>query len=129
MRALLVFFFIASLALSGCSGSKRVQSKETVQKAIEAYLAQRQNLMLANMNLEIAEVKFEGETATAEVMFRSKQNSSLAVNVHYKLKRRGDTWEVESTTPATGPGASPHGGVTTPVPGSPHGDAPLESSH
>ena len=129
MRALLVFFFIASLVLSGCSGSKRVESKEAVQKAIEAYLAQRQNLMLANMNLEIAEVKFEGDTATADVKFRSKQNSSLAVNVHYKLKRRGDTWEVESTTPATGPGGTPHSGVTSSAPESPHGNTPLESSH
>jgi hypothetical protein len=129
MRAILVIYFISSFALAGCSGSKQAESKEAVQKAIEAYLAQRQNLMLANMNLEIAEVKFEGETATAEVMFRSKQNSSLAVNVHYNLKRRGDTWEVESTTPATGPGGSPHGGVTSPATGSPHGDTPLESSH
>ena len=129
MRALLVLCFISSLALAGCSGSKQVESKEAVQKAIEAYLAQRQNLMLANMNMEVAEVKFEGETATADVKFRSKQNSSLAVNVHYKLKRRGDKWEVESTTPTTGQGGSPHGGVTPSATGSPHGDTPLESSH
>lgn len=129
MRALLVFYFIASLALAGCSSSKRIESKEAVQKAIEAYLAQRQNLMLANMDMEVAEVKFEGETATADVKFRSKQNSSLAVNVHYKLKLRADHWEVESTAPAAGPGGSPHGGVTPSAPGSPLGDTPLESSH
>jgi hypothetical protein len=129
MRTLVVFCFISSLTLAGCSSSRQLESKEAVQKAIEAYLAQRQNLTLSNMNMEVAEVKFEGETATAEVKFQSKQNSSLAVNVHYKLKRRGDKWEVESTTPAAGSGGSPHGGITSPAPGSPHGATPLESSH
>ena len=129
MRAVVVLFLVFILALAGCKSSQKAESKEAVQKAIEAYLEQRKNLMLANMNLEVAEVKFEGETAAAEVKFRSKQSSNLVVNVHYKLKRSGDGWRVESSIPAGGTGGSPHGEVTPSAPAPAHGEMPLESSH
>lgn len=129
MRRLLGLILISSLALCGCKGGSKAESKEAIQKAVEAYIAQRQNLTLANMSLEVAEVKFEGETAAAEVKFRSKQSSSLVVTIHYKLKRQGDGWQVETSSPASGSSGSPHG--TIPPSGAPpaHGETPLEPSH
>ena len=129
MRAVLVLLLVPFLALAGCGSSQKAKSKEAVQKAIEAYLEQRHNLMLANMDFEVAEVKFDGETADAEVKFRSKQSSNFAVSVHYKLKRQGEGWQVESSTPAGGTGSSPHGGVAPSAPAPAHEEMPLESSH
>lgn len=129
MRAGAWLFMISIVIVAACGGASKTQSKEAVQKAIEAYLAQRQNLMLANMNMEVAEVKFEGDTAEAEVKFRSKQSTTLAVSVHYKLKRTADGWQVESSSSAGGAGTSPHGGITPTTPAPAHGTAPLESSH
>ncbi len=129
MRAGFVVVLIGFLALTGCNRSAKLESKEAVQKAIDAYLAQRQNLSLSNMSTELGEVKFEGDSATADVNFRSKQASGLAVSVRYKLKKNGDHWEVESSSPMAGPGGNPHGQTTTTPSPSPHGEMPLESSH
>ncbi len=129
MRALLWLFMISIVIVAGCSGPSKPQSKEAVQKAVEPYHAQRENLMLANMNMEVAEVKFEGDTAEAEVRFRSKQSASLAVTVHYKLKRTAAGWQVESSTSAGGGATSPHGAMEPTAPTPAHGEAPLESSH
>lgn len=129
MRPFIVLIIVGTLAFSGCGGSGKTESKEAVQKAIDAYLAQRQNLSLNNMNTELGEVKFQGETATASVTFRSKQASGMAVSVQYKLKRTGDHWEVESSAPMAGPGGNPHGQTAPSTAPSPHGEMPLESSH
>jgi hypothetical protein len=95
--------------LSGCSKADGPESKAAIQAAIEAHLQQRQNVMLTNMTLEVQDVKFSGETAEAQVNFRSKQAADLVVGVRYVLRRSGDTWKVESTSPTSGMGASPHG--------------------
>ena len=127
MRVIPVAFLITVL-LTACGESARDQSNRAVQNAIEAYLRQRQNLMLANMDLEVKEIKIDGDTAEAEVRFRSKQNAALAVTVRYKLKRAGQGWQVESSTSEGGPGASPHG-TAPPAPAPAHGAPALESSH
>lgn len=129
MRRVLGLILIASLAWGSCKGSSKADSKEVVQKAVEAYIAQRQNLTLANMSLEVADVKFEGETAAAEVKFRSKQSSTLVVTIHYKLKRQGDGWQVETSAPASGSPGSPHGTIPPASAPPAHGETPLEPSH
>jgi len=129
MRVLIVGVLAILASASGCSHSARLQSKEAVQEAIESHLAQRQNLVLANMNMEVAEVKFAGATAEAEVKFRSKQSPHLVVGVHYKLRRMGDHWQVESSTPSSGMGVSPHGGGASTAPAHPPSETPLQSSH
>jgi hypothetical protein len=128
MRVLSALLSALVILAAGCSNSGKVQSKEAVQKAIETYLAQRQNLMLANMNLEVEDVKFAGDTAEAEVKFRSKQSADLVVGVHYKLKLDGDRWQVESSNPSGGMGGSPHGGAPAAPPHAP-AETPLQSSH
>lgn len=107
-----------ALLLSGCSKAEGPEPKAAIQTAIEAHLQQRQNVMLSNMTLEVEEVKLSGETAEAQVNFRSKQAPELVVGVRYTLRQTGDTWKVESSSPASGMGASPHEGVGM----SPHGE-------
>jgi hypothetical protein len=117
MRLVMACLLGLGIVLTGCSRSKGPQTKEAVQAAIEAHLAQRQNLMLSNMTVEVQDVKFQGDTAEAQVNFRSKKASDLVVGVRYLLRRSGDTWKVESSSPTTGMGGAAHGGMGT----SPHG--------
>jgi hypothetical protein len=129
MRGLVACIVVLALVLAGCSRTGERQSKAAVQAAIEAHLQQRQNLLLANMTLEVQDVKFAGDTAQAEVKFRSKQSPDLAVDVHYTLHRAGERWQVESSSATTGMGMSPHGGrVESPASPVPSGSE-LKSSH
>jgi hypothetical protein len=129
MRSLLAVVSAVFLFAAGCDRSRKLDTKEAVQAAIESHLQQRPNVMLANMTLEVDDVKFSGDTAEADAKFRSKQAPSLAVGVHYKLRKAGDKWQVESSTPSGGMGGSPHGG-SAPMPPAPSSDeVPLQSSH
>jgi len=129
MRPLLAVVSAVLLFAAGCDKSKKLDTKEAVQAAIEAHLQQRPNVMLASMTLEVDDVKFSGDTAEADAKFRSKQSPSLAVGVHYKLRRAGDQWQVESSTPSGGMGGSPHGGSAPMAPAPSSGEVPLQSSH
>ena len=127
-------FLIASLAglilvMSGCKKGGDTDAKAAIQAAIEAYLKQRQNLMLANMTLEVQDVKVTGDTAQAEAKFRSKESADLVVGVRYTLKRAGDGWQVESSSPTGGMGTSPHGGAGASAPAPAPAETPLKSSH
>ena len=125
MRFLSICLLGPLVFVGGCSRSGGLQSKAAAQAAIEAHLQQRQNLMLANMTLEVQEVKFTGDTAQADVQFRSKQSPNLVVGVRYILRRAGDRWQVESSAPLGGMGTPPHGGAPAPAPT----ETPLKSSH
>lgn len=116
MRGLVACTVVLVVVLPGCNKTGEQQSKAAVQAAIEAHLQQRQNLVLANMTLEVQEVKIAGDTAQAEVKFRSKQSPELAVSVHYTLRRAGERWQIESSSATTSMGTSPHaGGVESPA--------------
>ena len=119
MRFVLACLLGLGMVLTGCNRSKGLESKEAVRAAIEAHLAERQNLMLANMTVEVQDVKFKDDTAEAQVNFRSKQASDLVVGVRYLLRRSGDTWKVESSSPTSGMGGATHGGMGT----NPHGQS------
>jgi hypothetical protein len=103
---------LALAAMAACSKSGALQSKSAVQAAIEEHLKQKPNMMFQNMTVEVAEVKFSGDTAEAQAKFRSKQAPELVVGVHYMLRKAGDRWQVESSSPASGEGMHPHGGGT-----------------
>jgi hypothetical protein len=87
-----------------------------VQQAIEEHLKQQPNVVFQNMTVEVGDVVFRGDTAEAQVKFRSKEAPNLAVGVKYKLRRSGDGWKVESTSSASMGGTAPHGGVAGSMP-------------
>ena len=131
---------LASLAmvLSSCGRFSRMYSKPAILAAIEAHLKQRPGLALSSMSTEIQDVKFDGDKATAEVTFQSKQVPQLKVEVRYMLHREGDHWEVESSTPVGGMGTNPHGAAEDPsansgkgqgVPGNAPGVPMPQASH
>jgi hypothetical protein len=57
-----------------------------------------------NMDLEVEEVKFNGETAEAYVRFQSPNVTGLVIRQRYILQKAGDHWQVESRQPANGAG-------------------------
>ncbi len=109
MRAALIWIVVLSFAATtNCGRLRGIQSKGAVQATIEAHLKQRPNILFANMTVEVQDVKFNGDRADAQVVYRSKESPELAVRVRYVLRRAGDHWEVESSSPAGGMGADPH---------------------
>jgi uncharacterized protein YhdP len=117
MRAVVMSLVVLGLAGSAaCHRLTRVHSKAAVQEAIEEHLKQRSNVVFQNMTVEVGDVTFNGDTAEAQVRFRSKQAPSLAVGLLYKLRRAGNGWQVESTSAATMPGTTPHGNIASPTP-------------
>lgn len=131
MRFLTACLAGATILLSGCNKAGSNDPKAAIQAAIEAHLKQRPNLTLTNMILEVQDVKVTGDTAQADVKFRSKQSADLVVGVRYTLKRAGDGWQVESSSPTGGMGALPHGGagVSPPTPNATPAESELKSSH
>jgi hypothetical protein len=57
-----------------------------------------------NMDLEVEEVKFQGDTAEAYVRFQSPNVTELIIRQRYVLRKSGDHWQVESRQPANGGG-------------------------
>ena len=117
MRAVVMSLLVLGLAGSAaCNRLSGVHSKAAVQEAIEAHLKQQPNVVFQNMTVEVGEVAFSGDTAEAQVKFRSKQAPDLAVGVQYKLRRSGNGWKVESTSTTSMPGTTPHGDTAGPTP-------------
>jgi len=117
MRAMMISLAVLSLAgVVACHGLGRAHSKAAVQEAIEEHLKQRPNVVLQNMTVEVGDVTFNGDAAEAQVKFRSKQSPDLAVGMVYELRRAGNGWQVVSTSTASMPGTTPHGGAAAPAP-------------
>jgi hypothetical protein len=130
-RGLACLLGITVVAATGCRDGGRTQSHDAVRAAIETHLKERQNLLLSNLTLEVQEIKFSGDTAQAEVRFRSKESPDLVVSVRYGLRKGDQGWKVESSSPAQGMGGIPHGAgaVPMPVPGHDSSQLELKSSH
>lgn len=126
MRFIMAGVLGATLLFGACSKSNSGQQQE-VRAAVEVHLKKRGNLALNNMEMQVENVKVNGDNAEAQVKFTSKQNSKLAVTIHYALRRAGDHWEVQSSTPE---GGGSHPAMTTPAEGTPnpHGGAPTQES-
>jgi hypothetical protein len=111
--SLLVLGFAGSAACNRLSG---VHSKAAVQEAIEEHVKQQRNVVFQNMTVEVGDVAFRGDTAEAQVKFRSKQAPNMAVGVQSTLRRSGNGWKVESTSTTSMPGTTPHGDTAGPTP-------------
>jgi uncharacterized protein YhdP len=117
MRAVVMSLLVLGLAGSAaCNRLSGVHSKAAVQEAIEEHLKQQRNVVFQNMTVEVGDVAFSGDSAQAQVKFRSKQAPNMAVGVQYKLRRSGNGWKVESTSTASMLGTTPHGSAAAPTP-------------
>ena len=116
MRAVVMSLAVLSVVASAaCHRLSGVDAKAAIQEAIEEHLKQQPNVFFQNMTVEVGDVSFSGDSAVAQVKFRSKQAPNLAVGMVYRLRKTSDKWRVESTATASMPGTSPHGS-TAPMP-------------
>jgi len=131
MRAVVIILVVLTMpALPACHRLSGIDSKAAVQQAIEEHLKQQPNVFFQNMTVELGDVTFKGDTAIAQVKFRSKQAPGTAVGIVYRLRRTGDRWRVEATATASMPGTTPHGGAAAPMSApSPNPDAGPQPSH
>jgi hypothetical protein len=115
----LTFSFLISFALlsaAACkSGPKDQQA--AIRRAVEIHLAQRGNLNMAGMDMEIKVDRMDQRTADITVMFRARQGGG-AMQMGYVLERQGDGWIVKGSRsgmggghPAVGSDAPPGGGM------------------
>ena len=94
MRRFLVFILLAAAALAAACARQSIETKPAVEAALRAYLAQRPGLAMDKMDMEVKDVKFKGETAEADVVFRVKDGEG-EMAMRYTLRRQGDHWVVE----------------------------------
>src|SRR5215471_19147904 len=90
---------LLGVAIVGAAECNRLKSKSAVQAAIEHHLKDRPGLLMQNMTMQVQDVKFMGDQAEARVKFQSKEMAQSFVEIRYALRRSGDHWEVESSSP------------------------------
>ncbi len=61
-------------------------------------------LNVAGMDVEIANLSFQGKQAEADVVFKAKGSAEAMLKMKYKLEREGDQWVVKSSSGGMGGG-------------------------
>ncbi len=105
LYALSMFTLVCFLA--GCGGLLGGDSDAAIQRAIEEHLANRPGLASDNLLMEVQDVQIQGDTAVAEVVFRSRTDQSAMMAFHYQLRNEGNQWKVESGSPSQERSAHP----------------------
>jgi hypothetical protein len=124
---------LLTLCLAACHRGQ--QNTDAVRQALVDYLAKK-GLSTASMDINVANVKFDGDKADASVTFAAKGAPSAQMAIQYSLELKDGKWTVTgragadqhsggkmppATSPdtTTAPGvANPHGSMPT-TPGSP----------
>jgi hypothetical protein len=73
-----------------------------IPPAIKEHVRNLPQGAFSNMDLEVEQVKFHGDTAEAYVKFQSPNVRELAIRQRYVLKKARGQWMVESRQPANG---------------------------
>jgi hypothetical protein len=110
---------LCCLWILGCS--KNIETKEAVRDAVMKRLSSVSGLNVAGMDVEIANLSFQGKQAETDVVFKAKGSAEAMLKMKYKLEREGDVWVVKSSSGGMGGGAAAPTGLP---PG--HPPAPAE---
>jgi hypothetical protein len=113
--------------LVGCGGMRHGDPKAAIQQAIEQHLAGRPGLAGEQIVMELKQVQVQGDTAQADVVFRSRNDPKAQMSFHYQLHNDGKEWKVDNGHP--GGDASPHSSMTPPsgsAPALPEGHPPIQ---
>jgi hypothetical protein len=125
MRSMVIGFAALALIASGCSRFAG-RSRSAVRAAIEQHLREQPGLQMQNMTTEVRDVRFNGDTADAQVRFVSKESPDAFVVIRYQLRRNGGQWQVQSTS-RENMGGGPHEQISGGSPASsPHRQSPVE---
>jgi hypothetical protein len=107
---------VATAVAASCSRF-REQSKPAVRAAIEEHLAQQPGLQMQNMTMQMQDVKFQGDSAEAQVKYLSKESPDIYVQIRYELHKQGGRWQVQASSLVGGMPATPHEGAPSRGPG------------
>jgi hypothetical protein len=106
---------LVCLTLAGCHGN--IANEDAVKRGVMDYLATRQGLNVASMDVTIGSMVFRQNEVDATVVFTPKgSTASQPMKIPYTFEKKGDRWVVK---PRLAGGQSPHGGMGA----SPHGGA------
>jgi hypothetical protein len=115
-------FAIGLLGFSTAACNRAPENKEAVRQGVMDHLSKNTGLDLKSMDVELGNVTFEGNTATAVVTFKPKSSPDAGMTMNYKLDRQGTKWVVQQKA---GGGAGHGAGMgDTPPPPDPGAHAP-----
>ncbi len=113
-RIVKLTYAVLFAALFVCGCSRNINNKDAVRQGVVDYLDQRKastGLDMSRMNVEVSDVKFQKDEATATVSFIPKDTKTGGMSMNYALERKGDKWVVKGRKES---GANPHGGQGMP---------------
>lgn len=96
--------------MAGC-GNRAAQNEAAVRQGVIDYLAQRSDLNLSTMQVDVTSVSFRQNEADATVSFRPKGSGGAAsgMSMRYTLERKGSKWVVKGRGRSGMAGQAPHG--------------------
>lgn len=112
-RALALLAVAATVALAAAC-AKKVDEGNAIRESVIAYVRDVKNLSVDQMNIEFADLKVEGETATVKATFNLKAGGMPPLVYDYKLTKKDGKWNVETSSSAAG--MAGHGGSSAPLP-------------
>ncbi len=115
MKSLTTLAAVLGLSIALLSGCKKdIQNNDAVKQGILNYLSKRSNLLAMDVN--ITNVAFKQDEATATVRFQAKGNSSpsAGMTMQYVLERKSGQWVVKGRA-----GGDVHTGMPQTTPGAP----------
>ena len=80
------------LAAAGCGEAP--DNEAAIAAAIDSHLGTRTDL--GAMQVDIAQIKFDGDEATAAVTISARRDPGAAMQTIYRLTRTGNGWEVQN---------------------------------
>jgi hypothetical protein len=98
---------IAASLVCGCS--RDINNKDAVRKGVVDYLNKRKSqtgLDMTLMNVDVSNVTFERNEATATVSFQPKTGAAQGMSMNYVLERKANEWVVKGRKES---GVNPHG--------------------
>ena len=101
--------------MPGCN--RAPQDKEAVRQAVTEHLSKNAALDINQLNVEVADVKFQGNEATASVAIKPKSAPEQGMTMSYTLERRGDKWQVKGRGAGHGGGMGMGAGAPGAMPG------------
>lgn len=112
-----VYFCALALTILTLSCAKDINNKEAIKEAVMKRLGGVSGLNMSGMDVDVTSVSFEGNKAEAKVGFKAKGATESMLNMSYKLERKGDIWEVKSSSGGAGGGAQLPAGHPPAAPG------------
>jgi hypothetical protein len=121
----LVYYLCFAVLFVACN--RAPGNKEAIRAGVLEHLQKGAALDLAQLDVDVTDVKFEGNKATAQVSFKPKASPQNGMNMSYTLERKGSKWEVIGR--GTGHGGAMGGmmGGGAPAGEMPPGHPPTES--